>query len=48
MTKSFNYFYIKYALKEQEFIIKNSGGLFGVKDQGCLESVLENIKNDLS
>jgi death-on-curing protein len=41
------YFDIKYALKTQEIIIRESGGLAGVKNQGCLESVLENIQNDL-
>ncbi|MES2676757.1 MAG: type II toxin-antitoxin system death-on-curing family toxin [Pseudomonadota bacterium] len=47
MTKTYIYFDIKYALQTQEMVIKNSGGLSGVKNQGCLESVLENIQNDL-
>ncbi len=47
MARNYIYFDIKYALKTQNIVISESGGLFGVKDQGCLESVLENIKNDL-
>jgi len=47
MPKNYIYFDIKYALKTQEMVIKNSGGLSGIKNQGCLESVLENIQNDL-
>ena len=42
----FNYFNIKYAIKEHDFIINESGGSHGVNDLGLLESVLEHIQND--
>ena len=41
------YFDISHAVSEHEWIIKNSGGLHGVKDIGQLESVLDHIQNDL-
>ena len=46
MTRKYIYFDIKHALKTQDLVIRESGGLSGVKNQGCLESVLENIQNE--
>jgi death on curing protein len=47
MTRKYIYFDIKHAIRTQDLVIRESGGLKGVKNQGCLESVLENIQNDL-
>jgi death-on-curing protein len=41
------YFDIKHAISVHDWIIEHSGGLSGVKNIGCLESVLEHIQNDL-
>lgn len=44
---SFNYFTKEYAIKTHDFLIKESGGVFAIKDIGLLESVLEHIQNDM-
>ncbi|MDO3693972.1 type II toxin-antitoxin system death-on-curing family toxin [Wenyingzhuangia sp. chi5] len=41
------YFEIKHAIQTHDFIIKNSGGNFGVIDIGKIDSVLYHIQNDL-
>lgn len=41
------YFDIKHAIQEHDWIIENSGGLSGNKEIYLLESVLDNIQNDL-
>lgn len=41
-----NYFNIKYAQEQHDFIIEKIGGLPGIKDRGLLDSALEFIKND--
>lgn len=40
------YFDITHAVKEQDFIIENSGGKKGIINIGLVDSVLEHIKND--
>ncbi|MFV5687367.1 type II toxin-antitoxin system death-on-curing family toxin [Flavobacterium sp. ZT3R25] len=42
------YFYLDmtHAIKEQDFIIENSGGKKGIINIGLVDSVLEHIKND--
>lgn len=40
------YFDVAHALKTQQWIIENSGGLNGIKNVGHLESVLGHIQND--
>lgn len=47
MDASFLYFDINYALDLHKIIIRESGGLAGVKNQGALESILEHIQNDV-
>lgn len=47
MSKSFFYFDIYYVVEVHDWIIKNSGGLTGVHNLGLLESVLQNVQNDL-
>ncbi|NHM03691.1 type II toxin-antitoxin system death-on-curing family toxin [Flavobacterium celericrescens] len=42
----FNYFDIEYAIKEHDYIIEKSGGLFGIKDKGHLEAVLDFVQHD--
>jgi len=42
----FNYFEIEYAIKEHDYIIEKSGGLFGIKDKGHLQAVLDFVQND--
>lgn len=44
---NFNYLSIEYAVKEHDYIIKNSGGSIGINDIGLLASVLDHIQNDL-
>ena len=41
-----NYFTLEYALREQAYIIRHSGGLPGVRDAGMVESVLLLIQHD--
>lgn len=41
------YFDAEHAVREQEKIIKLSGGLAGVKNRGQIDSVLEHIQNDI-
>lgn len=43
----FFYFDLHYAISTHDWIIENTGGLVGIKDQGQLESPLEHIQNDL-
>lgn len=46
MTR-FLYFNTEHAIHTHDFIIKESGGLFGVKDEGHLDSIINQIQNDL-
>lgn len=47
MTGSrFIYFDVQHAIEVHDWIIKNSGGLAGIKDIGQLESPLNHIQND--
>lgn len=41
-----NYISIDFALRVHDFVIEKSGGLYGVKDRGQLDSVLTHIQND--
>ncbi|EMG7886218.1 type II toxin-antitoxin system death-on-curing family toxin [Enterobacter hormaechei] len=41
------YFDINHAIRLHDWIIEKSGGAFGIREQGLLESVLDNIQNDL-
>lgn len=43
---SYLYFSVEYAIKTHDTILQVSGGIFGIKDVGNLESPLEHIKND--
>lgn len=43
----FFYFDLHYAIATHYWIIENTGGMVGIKDQGQLESPLEHIQNDL-
>ncbi|MBD2328488.1 type II toxin-antitoxin system death-on-curing family toxin [Alkalinema sp. FACHB-956] len=40
------YFDIHYAVKVHDWIIEQSGGVFGIQNIGLLESALEHIQND--
>ena len=40
------YFSVEYAIKTHDTILQVSGGIFGIKDVGNLESPFEHIKND--
>lgn len=41
------YFDIEHAVKEHDWIIEHSGGLYGQREIGLLESALEHIQNDM-
>ncbi len=43
---NFLYFNTKYDIKTHDKIIEISGGIYGIKDLGNLESPLEHIQND--
>lgn len=43
---NFYYFDINHAIREHDFIIKNSGGREGFINIGLIDSVIEHIKND--
>jgi death-on-curing protein len=43
---SYLYFDTNHAIKQQDFIIENSGGRKGVINIGLVDSVLEHIQND--
>ncbi|MGB0878977.1 MAG: type II toxin-antitoxin system death-on-curing family toxin [Polaribacter sp.] len=45
--ETYIYFDIEHAIRTHNFIIKNSGGTFGIIEIGKIESVLEHIQNDL-
>ena len=47
MSNKFVYFDIYHAVEVHDWIIEQSGGLSGNSNLGLLESVLENIQNDL-
>ena len=47
INQRFVYFDSVHAIKVHDWIIKYSGGLPGIKDQGQLDSPLNHIKNDL-
>ena len=40
------YFDLTHAIQVHDWIIENSGGLYGIRDLNPLESVLEHIQND--
>ena len=40
------YFDVDYAIKTHDTILRISGGLPGILDQGSLESILDHIQND--
>ncbi len=44
---AYNYFDVEYAIKEHDYIIDRSGGLFGIKDKGHLEAVLDFVQSDM-
>lgn len=43
---SYLYFDTNHAIKQQDFIIENSGGKKGIINIGLVDSVLEHIQND--
>lgn len=43
----FRYFTIEYAIEVHDNIIKESGGLMGIKEAGLIDSILYHIQNDL-
>ncbi|WP_281636811.1 type II toxin-antitoxin system death-on-curing family toxin [Flavobacterium marginilacus] len=44
---SYLYFDTNHAIKQQDFIIENSGGRKGIINIGLVDSVLQHIQNDL-
>lgn len=46
MIDDFLYFTVEYAIEVHDNIVKESGGFFGIRDKGLLESSLEHIQND--
>ncbi|WP_414045407.1 type II toxin-antitoxin system death-on-curing family toxin [Macrococcus equi] len=47
MIEEIIYFEPRHAIEIHDSILKESGGLPGIKDKGTLESLLEHLKNDL-
>lgn len=47
MIDDFLYFTPEYAIEVHDNIVKESGGFFGIRDRGLIESSLEHIKNDI-
>lgn len=46
MSIEFQYFTVDYAIEVHDNIVRESGGFFGVRDRGLIESTLEHLKND--
>ncbi|MEI7511515.1 MAG: type II toxin-antitoxin system death-on-curing family toxin [Candidatus Peregrinibacteria bacterium] len=46
MKRKYLYLTAEKALEIHEFIVRDNGGLYGVKDMGQIESVLAHIQND--
>ncbi|SDA39812.1 death on curing protein [Algoriphagus alkaliphilus] len=46
MSIDFQYFTVEYAIEVHDNIVRESGGFFGVRDRGLIESTLEHMKND--
>ena len=42
----FKYFSTEYAIEVHDNIIKESGGLYGIRDRGLIESTLIHLQND--
>ncbi|MCU0400526.1 MAG: type II toxin-antitoxin system death-on-curing family toxin [Algoriphagus sp.] len=46
MSIEFQYFTVEYAIEVHDNIVRESGGFFGVRDRGLIESTIEHMKND--
>lgn len=46
MSIDFQYFTVEYAIEVHDNIVRESGGFFGVRDRGLIESAIEHMKND--
>jgi death-on-curing protein len=46
MSIEFQYFTAHYAIAVHDNIIRESGGMFGIRDFGLIESTLEHIQNE--
>lgn len=46
MSIEFQYFTVDYAIEVHDNIVRESGGFFGVRDRGLIESTLEHLQND--
>ncbi|MFC5626238.1 type II toxin-antitoxin system death-on-curing family toxin [Algoriphagus winogradskyi] len=46
MSIDFQYFTVEYAIEVHDNIVRESGGFFGVRDRGLIESTIEHMKND--
>ena len=42
----FRYFTVEYAIEVHDGIIRESGGLMGIRDRGLIDSSLEHVQND--
>lgn len=47
MSISFKYFTAAYAIEVHDSIIRESGGLMGIKDSGQIESTLYHVQNEI-
>lgn len=47
MSVEFRYFTADYAIEVHDNIIRESGGLMGIKDRGLIESTLYHMENEL-
>jgi len=46
MSVEFQYFTAEYAIEVHDSIIRESGGLLGIRDEGLIESTLELMKHE--
>lgn len=42
----YRYFTVQFSIEVHDNIIRESGGLLGIKEKGLIDSVLQHIKND--
>lgn len=43
---AFQYFTVEYSIEVHDNIIRESGGLMGIRDRGLIDSTLDHVQND--
>lgn len=44
---AFQYFTLEYSIEVHDHIIRESGGLMGIRDRGLIDSILDHVQNNL-